>query len=98
MEIPKDEIGNIAFHFINGQVDHPFNELSLKMEKITQNILHIVKLHFHLVYNENDFGYSRFITHVQLLAQRIVSNQMVESSEKDVLVESVKNSCKEEFL
>ena len=33
-----------------------------------------------------------------ILAQRIVSNQMVESSEKDVLVESVKNSCKEEFL
>ena len=98
VEIPKDEIGNIAFHFINGQVDHPFNELSLKMEKITRNILHIVKLHFHLVYNENDFAYSRFITHAQLLAQRIVSNQMVESSEKDVLVESVKNSCKEEFL
>lgn len=98
VEIPKDEIGNIAFHFINGQVDHPFNELSLKMEKITRNILHIVKLHFHLVYNENDFAYSRFITHAQLLAQRIVSNQMIESSEKDVLVESVKNSCKEEFL
>ena len=50
------------------------------MEKITRNILHIVKLHFHLVYNENDFAYSRFITHAQLLAQRIVSNQMVESS------------------
>ena len=28
VEIPKDEIGNIAFHFINGQVDHPFNELT----------------------------------------------------------------------
>ena len=50
-------------------MDHPFNELSLKMEKITRNILHIVKLHFHLVYNENDFAYSRFITHAQLLAK-----------------------------
>ena len=50
VEIPKDEIGNIAFHFINGQVDHPFNELSLKMEKITRNILHIVNLYHMLSY------------------------------------------------
>ena len=34
VEIPKDEIGNIAFHFINGQVDHPFNELSLKWKRL----------------------------------------------------------------
>lgn len=96
IQIPKDEIGNIAFHFIHGQSNREKSMANLEIEKITKNVLHIVKLHFNLTYDEDSFAYSRFCSHVQLLAQRIVSAQMVEDKE-DFLVESIKSNCKKEF-
>ena len=96
VEIPEDEIGNIAFHFINGQLNKEKSIENLKIEKITKNILNIVKLHFNLVYDENSFSYSRFYSHIQLLAERIISNQLVQDHE-DLLLASVMNTCAKEY-
>ena len=44
MEVPMDEAGNIAFHFINAQYDHPYNSQNLLIASTVKDILDIVKV------------------------------------------------------
>ncbi|MDO4500610.1 MAG: PRD domain-containing protein [Erysipelotrichaceae bacterium] len=96
VDLPNDEIGNIAFHFINAQKNHLFSENNIKMQNITNNILNIVKLNFNITYDENEFVYSRFVTHVQLLAKRVIDNKMLKDEDIDILFEKVNSVCQRE--
>ena len=59
VELPEDEAGNIAFHFINAQEDHPFNERNRKIQQLTEDVLDVVKYYYQLVYDEDSIAYSR---------------------------------------
>lgn len=93
VKLANDEIGNIAFHFINAQVNHPYNEKNLKIVSITNDILEIVKYHFRIVYNEDSIAYSRYITHVRFLAQRLVSNQQLKEDSLEFVYGEVAKKC-----
>ncbi|MCD8097860.1 MAG: PRD domain-containing protein, partial [Lachnospiraceae bacterium] len=43
IELPTDEAGNIAFHFINAQIDHPYNDTNREIHRLTEDVLDIVK-------------------------------------------------------
>ncbi len=77
IDLPEDEAANVAFHFINAQVDHPYNEKNLKISHITEEVLSIIRLNYHLTYNKESITYSRYVTHVRLFAQRLVSGQLL---------------------
>lgn len=81
VELPSDEAGNIAFHFINAQVDHPYNDKNRDNSRVTENVLEIVQYYFKLVYEEESTSYSRYVTHVRLFAQRLVSGQLLPGGE-----------------
>ena len=72
LEIPVDEAGNIAFHFINAQFNHPYNSQNLLISRTLDAVLDIVKYAFGITYNEDSTSYSRYVTHVRLFAQRLV--------------------------
>ena len=57
--LPEDEAANIAYHFINAQVNNPYNEQSKKISKITEGILNIVKYYYHIgiLYGGDTLGY-----------------------------------------
>lgn len=96
VELPESEVCNIAFHFINAQKDHPYNGNLMKMEEIAKGILEIVQYHFGITYDEETVAYSRFVTHVQALAQRVTMDRQI-PEETDSLYEEIIAQCPEEF-
>lgn len=95
--LPEDEISNIAFHFINAQrITAPADD-SVKMSKIIKGIQEIVKYTFSVDYNEDSVSYSRFLTHLQALAHRLVQGIPLTDDLTDFLYEQVVPKCPEEY-
>lgn len=97
VEIPEGEISNIAFHFINAQKDHPYNSENRKMDEIVNGALDIVKYAFALVYNTDSVAYSRFVTHLHALAQRVVLGKQLSEDMTDFLYGEIVPNCPAEF-
>lgn len=72
---PENEAVAIALHFINLQSNKNNYEDTIKIMTTIEDILTIVKYHFKIIFNEESISYSRFITHLQFFAQRIVSGE-----------------------
>lgn len=96
-DLPKDEAGNIAFHFINAQFDHPYNEKNRKIKSIVDDILEIVKYHFNINYNIEDFSYSRYIIHLRFFAQRILDNNFLNDDSSAILYEQMVEKFEKEL-
>ena len=97
VELPKDEAGNIAFHFINAQEDHPYNEKNRRIKKLTEDVLDVVKYYYQLVYDEDSIAYSRYLTHIRLFAQRLVSGQQLPEDTSRLLYDQIAQACTSEF-
>lgn len=97
MEIPMDEAGNIAFHFINAQYQHPYNSQNLMIAGTVNDLLDIVKYSFGISYQEDSTAYSRFVTHLRLFAQRLVSRKLLPEDKSDLLYDQIYSVCSEEF-
>lgn len=97
VELPEDEAGNIAFHFINAQEDHPYNEKNRKIKQLTEDVLDIVKYYYQLVYDESSIAYSRYLTHIRLFAQRLVMNQQLPEDTSRLLYDQIAQVCTSEF-
>ena len=97
LEIPADEAGNIAFHFINAQFNHPYNSQNLLISRTLDAVLDIVKYAFGIAYNEDSTSYSRYVTHVRLFAQRLVSRNQLPDEKNDILYEQIHSICQKEF-
>ena len=97
LEIPEDEAGNIAFHFINAQFNHPYNSQNLLISRTLDAVLDIVKYAFGITYNEDSTSYSRYVTHVRLFAQRLVSRNQLPDEKNDILYEQIHSICQKEF-
>ena len=97
LEIPADEAGNIAFHFINAQFNHPYNSQNLLISRSLDAVLDIVKYAFGITYNEDSTSYSRYVTHVRLFAQRLVSRNQLPDEKNDILYEQIHSICQKEF-
>ena len=97
LEIPVDEAGNIAFHFINAQFNHPYNSQNLLISRTLDAVLDIVKYAFGITYNEDCTSYSRYVTHVRLFAQRLVSRNQLPDEKNSILYEQIHSICQKEF-
>lgn len=75
IDLPIDEAGNIAFHFINGQQTHKHVGNNNRIKKIITDILNIVKYHFTLIFDEKSLIYQRFVTHLTFLSHRILNHE-----------------------
>ena len=97
IDIPAEEAGNIAFHFINAQVNYPFNETNRQIRQLTDSILSLVRHYFHISYDEESVTYSRYVTHVRLFAQRLIAGQQLPEDESRLLFDQVAEVCRDEF-
>ncbi|MGM3176224.1 BglG family transcription antiterminator LicT [Dickeya lacustris] len=88
VRLPQDEAGFIALHLVNAQLDSHMPEV-VKITRVMQEILNIVKYQLHLDYNEQAFSYHRFVTHLKFFAQRLLGQATV-FSEDDSLHDVVK--------
>lgn len=97
VQLEDDEAASVALHFVNAQKDAGLHEKDRQMTQIVVGISDIVRLHFGCDLEEDSFSYNRFMTHLQYLAQRIVSG--VSGGKNDAfLYEQVKINYPESFI
>lgn len=96
LELPEEEIANIAGHFINAQQDNQYSDRNKLSSKIVNAILQIVHYNFSIVYNKESFYYKRFVTHLKTFTQRFLANEPTKE-EVDFIYEQVRNNCKAEY-
>ncbi len=94
VELPEDEAGFIALHLVNASMDFKSMGQTTEMTKVIQNIINIVKYHFHVELDEYSLHYERFITHLKFFVQRVFSGAELDEEDKSfllVLKEQYKN-------
>ena len=97
VQLEDDEAASVTLHFVNAQKDAGLLEKDRQMTQIVVGISEIVRLHFGYDLEEDSFSYNRFMTHLQYLAQRIVSG--VSGGKNDAfLYEQVKVNYPESFV
>lgn len=97
IELPEDEAANIAYHFINAQKGHSQNSNNLQIRRIVNSALDIVKYTFGVSYDKESISYSRFLTHLQAFAQRLVIGQQAADDGMSFLYDEVAKDCPAEL-
>ncbi len=93
VELPEDEIGYIASHFINAQVDNPYGEMNQQIMEVVQRTLDIIKYNLKLIYDEESVSYSRLVNHLRLFAQRLISRSLIADKGQDFLYDQIVVTC-----
>lgn len=94
VRLMEDEAGFIALHLVNAQLDSHMPEV-IRITRVMQEILNIVKYQLNIDYDESAFSYHRFVTHLKFFAQRLLGHDTVFSSDEslhDVVKEKYKQS------
>ncbi|WP_313467061.1 BglG family transcription antiterminator LicT [Carnobacterium sp.] len=92
----EDEAASIALHIVNARQDGQEIGITVKMTEIVQDILTIVRLQFGIVFDEDSFNYTRFVTHLQYFARRMLEHATHPSGD-DFLFDQVKIKYPEAF-
>ncbi|OHY30554.1 transcription antiterminator BglG [Streptococcus parauberis] len=96
IDLPEDEVASLALHFINAQKDVGAIESGQQIAKIVTNILDIVRFHYGKISEADMVSYSRFVTHIQYFAQRVI-NGLVRGANDSFLFEQVKLNYPQAF-
>lgn len=84
IELPEDEAGFIALHFINASLNQTTTG-SIESTKIVKDILNIIRYYFALEFNEDDLNYDRLLTHLKYFSKRIITNNQDKNSEDEFM-------------
>ncbi|MBD3948735.1 PRD domain-containing protein [Tuanshanicoccus lijuaniae] len=96
VQFSESEATSIALHLVNASKQGDHLEQTIKITKIVRDILNIVRNFYGINFDEESITYSRFVTHLQFFAQRIVKN--IHHGEVDsFLYEQVKTSYPKAF-
>lgn len=75
--LPEDEAGYFALHIVNTRTGEPSMDVN-NILILTNGILKILEEEEEIHCREDDFGYSRFLTHLKFLARRIFNKEQVQ--------------------
>jgi beta-glucoside operon transcriptional antiterminator len=92
----EDEAGFIALHFVNSKMETYEMDTTIKMTKMVQDILDIVKYHFKMTFDEDSLNFIRFLTHLKFFAQRTLMHESFESENDDLFL-IIRNKYPEEY-
>lgn len=91
--LPKSEETFITYHFVNAQNDEGKLENTVKMTKLINRILEVVKYHFQIELDEESLNYVRFLTHLRYFIIRQTHGEtMHQESIDQTVVEAVKTT------
>lgn len=93
IELPEDEAGSIAFHFMNARQDNPYAGQNKVIDNVVGDILNIIQYSFQIVYDKESISYTRCVTHLRLFAQRLICHEMLAEEQNLNLYKQVLESC-----
>lgn len=95
IQLPDDEAGFIALHIVNVELDEDNMDHIFQVTKVIQEIMTIVKYHFHAEFDTSNVYYYRFITHLKFFALRLLKDNQFNEDEENELLDVVKDKyCK----
>ncbi|WP_117169966.1 BglG family transcription antiterminator LicT [Paraliobacillus sediminis] len=98
IKLPDDEAGSIALHLVNSQLSGENVEATVKVTKMVNSILTIVKYHYNIEIDETSLNYERFLTHLKFFALRFIRNEGKEHESIDAfLFEQIKTKYKKAY-
>ena len=97
IQIPDSEAASIAIHLLNASKEDSQLEDTYQVNIIISEILKIVELNYQQRFDEESLSFSRFITHIQYFAQRVLKKVIFEKKEVSFLYEQVKLTYSEAF-
>lgn len=96
--IPDSELIYIAMHFVYQQAINDTKPDYALINKLVEEILNITKYQLQIEYARESIVYSRFLTHLSLFAQRLVTNEMIPNKESDLLLEQLEQQARKETV
>ncbi|MFK4304415.1 beta-glucoside operon transcriptional antiterminator [Paenibacillus sp. RC254] len=98
IHMDEHEASFIAMHFVNARQDGQGMKQTVEITEVIDDIFNIVTDYYQLALDETSFNYSRFITHLQYFAQRMLSNEQEQRASGDnFLYEQVKDKYTKAF-
>lgn len=95
VELPEDEAGFIALHFVNAEYGTDIQD-ALHFPNQMKDILGIVTRELGIALDEGSLHYERFITHVKFLLQRVYRKELLPNEESE-LAEMMKIKYPKEY-
>ena len=96
VQLPADEAGFIALHFVNAEEGQQNND-SYQIAMIVNQVQEIVKNYFSdIVFNESSLYYQRFLTHLKYFAQRYLHKEL-QYDEDENLFQIIQEQCREAY-
>ncbi|TVP89501.1 BglG family transcription antiterminator LicT [Alkalibacterium sp.] len=96
VQLPDSEAASIALHIVNARQDDSNLGVTIRMTELVQDILNIVHFFYGQTFDEESFQYTRFITHLQYFARRLL-NQERRESDDDFLYEQIQKKYQKAF-
>lgn len=97
VELPEDEAGFIAFHFVNASMNGSMED-TVQRTRIVQDALTIIRNYFKMEFEEDTLDYYRLVTHLKFFVQRMMDKKPLTSTEGDKqLLELVENSYRKSY-
>lgn len=84
IKLPKDEAASVALHLVNAEYNVEMSE-TMKITSLISEVLEIVEKELNLELDDLGLHYSRFVTHLKFLAQRIFTNQLLDNQDQEFL-------------
>ena len=96
-ELPEDEAGFIAFHFVNASMNGSMED-TIQRTRIVQDTLTIIRNYFKMDFQEDSLDYYRLVTHLKFFVQRMMDKKPLTSTDGDKqLLELVENNYKKSY-
>lgn len=96
IELPESEAAAIALHIVNARQDDSDIGITIRMTELVQDIINIVHFYYGQTFDEESFQYTRFITHLQYFARRLLNHERRESND-DFLYKQIQQKYKKAF-
>ena len=84
IDLKEDEAAFIAMHIIASELEDNSPSDVRKITELITAILHMIRLHFKIVFHEDSFSYQRFITHLKFFAARIFNQTDYHDSMQEI--------------
>lgn len=97
ISLPKEEIIFIALHFVNSQTDYKDISDTLKLSRLLQEVLQVVKDELNLNLDESSTAYCRFIVHLRYFVIRQISKEQLKDDDMIELFDMVKSKYKKAY-
>lgn len=80
IRVSDDEIGFITLHIVNASINQRF-ENTMKVTRMIQDILEIVRIYYDMTFDLDSIRYDRFLRHLQFFARRVYDEDNVQSDD-----------------